>query len=320
MALFRSYYDAYTRARLLYETQLEDEAMSVLRTAGEVGSLAAMEQAERILERATLDRTAEDWRGRLLELADALFQSIRMQKTVDQHFGIFVRRGANLALVDNPVNSRIWITEQFDRIRAIDAGNVEADTSRSAQTDRDRRREAAATERRRLAEIDKLVNWTNPGPGGYYDDLGDLGNQPHLVMEGAYASDPAFLRSPFVGFTVGESTRHWRVSWARYAQTLYDQPLRMRYTGLDPNARYEVKVTYSGNVFDRNIRLRADDNLVVHPYMQKPLPVEPVTMDVPYDATRDGDLTLEWTLEPDVGGTGRGTQVAEVWLMKKQVE
>jgi hypothetical protein len=37
-ALYRAYYDAYERARLIYETELEDRAMDTLRTAAKVGA------------------------------------------------------------------------------------------------------------------------------------------------------------------------------------------------------------------------------------------------------------------------------------------
>lgn len=293
MALFRSYYDAYNRSRLLYETRLEDQALGILRRAKDVGSLTAMDEAERILARAQLEHAAEDWRHRLFELAEALFQSIRMQKTVDAHFAIATRRGANLDLVAYPLNDRIWLTRQFERIRALDG------------------------ESERLAEIMKIVRWKDPGPGGFYDDLGDLDNQPHVVKGERYGDDPAFLQSPFVGFTIYERTKHWRVSWARYMQTLYGQPLEMHYSDLDPTAQYEVKVTYTGNAFEPRIQLVADDEYVVHSYMDKPMPVEPVTFDVPGEATKDGSLTLQWSIDPGRGGTGRGCQVAEVWLMKK---
>jgi len=38
--LYRAYYDAYIHARLLYETQIEREAIATLRTAKESGSMA----------------------------------------------------------------------------------------------------------------------------------------------------------------------------------------------------------------------------------------------------------------------------------------
>src|SRR5205807_5980452 len=42
-ALYRAYYDAYVRSRLLYETQLEDEAMGKLRQAHASGALTAVD-------------------------------------------------------------------------------------------------------------------------------------------------------------------------------------------------------------------------------------------------------------------------------------
>jgi len=43
--LYRAYYDAYVRSRLIYETQLEDEAMERLRQAGRTGALKALAEA-----------------------------------------------------------------------------------------------------------------------------------------------------------------------------------------------------------------------------------------------------------------------------------
>ena len=49
-ALYRAYYDAYVRSRLIYETDLEEQALDRLREARAIGSLVAMDQAEAILE------------------------------------------------------------------------------------------------------------------------------------------------------------------------------------------------------------------------------------------------------------------------------
>src|SRR6202030_2652293 len=45
-ALYRAYYDAYVRCRLLYETELEDEATAKLRDARSLGAALAMQAAE----------------------------------------------------------------------------------------------------------------------------------------------------------------------------------------------------------------------------------------------------------------------------------
>ena len=86
----------------------------------------------------------------------------------------------------------------------------------------------------------------------------------------------------------------------------------MKYEGLDPSARYKVRVVYGGGP----LRLRADGQYEIHGYLQKPY--EPLDFAVPPDATRDGAVTLEWNRPPGGGGPGRGCQLAEVWLIKER--
>jgi hypothetical protein len=56
----------------------------------------------------------------------------------------------------------------------------------------------------------------------------------------------------------------------------------------------------------------------IHPLINKPLPIRPLEFDIPSDATRKGVLILKWFRELGLGGNGRGCQVAEVWLIKKE--
>jgi len=293
-ALYRSYYDAYTRSRLIYETQLEESAMQALRRARERGALASMNLARSILDRSKEQHISPDWRLRIFELASALFQSTRAQLSVRKYFAIDTIRGANLDLVDYPLNDRLWLEAQFDRISKIDS------------------------EEGRLQEIAGIVNWQNPGPGGFYDDLGNIANQPHLVRNLDYEKDPNGYFTPFIGHAGAYSiefprSSDWRVSSKTYMQTLYGFPLEMRYTGLDPTARYRVKVTY---VEEERINLTADDNYPVHNYLTPPNRIEPLEFDIPWEATQDGTLSLKWRVESKGSGPGRGCSVAEVWLMK----
>jgi hypothetical protein len=291
-AMYRAYYDAYDRSRLIYETSLENRAMSVLRKAPRIGSLLAMKKARAILNRAVTDPVSQDWKRHIYALADALFQSIHMQLSVKKYYAKSVGRGATLDLINYPLNNRIWLEDQFDRIKEL------------------------KKEKKRLVQIHKIVNWKNPGPGGFYDDLGDLGNQPHLVQ--GKGKKFGVLRSPHIGFETGGKARRWRVSWQRYEQTNYGvAPLKMHYSGLDTTAEYVVKVTYSGDKFKPKIRLMADNSILIHSYAKKPLPIKPVVYHIPKKATHSGDLTLEWNQKPGQGGDGRGCQIAEVWLMKK---
>jgi len=94
-----------------------------------------------------------------------------------------------------------------------------------------------------------------------------------------------------------------------------DNPLRMRYTDLDPAAQYKVRISYGGDMRAVKMRLTAN-GIEVHSFRAKGLTPEPVEFDIPVEATRSGTLTLEWTRTPGLGGNGRGTQVSEVWLIK----
>jgi len=117
LALYRAYYDAYTRRRLIYETELEEKAMDLLRNARQIGALAAIEKAEAILEKAKTEKVATDWRTRTFELAEALFQSIRMQLSVTRYQAKSVRRGGNLDLIDIPLNNSRKLKKLFRKIR-----------------------------------------------------------------------------------------------------------------------------------------------------------------------------------------------------------
>ena len=307
--LYRAYYDAYVRSRLIYETSLETQAMDLLREAPRIGSLAALREAEVVLDKAVAERISKDWRSRLFELAEALYQSIRMQLSVPKYRAIAVGRGANLDTSDFPLNSRLWLKEQFREIRQ------------------------PLQETERLRRIDAIVNWKNPGPGGFYDDLGKLADQPHLVRGVGFDQDPQFLESSHItsatpaegsGAALGEDSTLVGMgplplgpfSWWDLAETYFEAPLKMRYTGLDRGAQYHVRVVYVGGNMQALIRLEADDRFEVHPLIKKEL--HPMKFDIPREATADGELMLTWRQGPGSRGAGRGTQVAEVWLMRSE--
>ena len=288
--LYRAYYDGYVRRRLLHETEVEQAAMDALRSAQTTGAAPAMNQAEDLLDRSVPDRVAEGWRARAFELAEALFQSIRMQLSVEKYRAISVDRGASLDTIDAPLNDRLWLKQRFAEIRAM-------------PNDPDR-----------LAAINEIVNWTDPGPGGFYDDLGNLTAQPHLVRGVGPKDDPAFLKSSLVGFG---ARRNYRRSITTHAESLGDSPLSMHYDDLDPSAQYKIRVTYAGDSPGQKIRLTANESTEIHPYIAKPVPYHPIEFDLPRSVTANGQLTLQWTRQPGQGGNGRGCQVAEVWLIKK---
>ncbi|MEO8028257.1 MAG: hypothetical protein ABI823_17365, partial [Bryobacteraceae bacterium] len=301
-ALYRAYYDSYVRDRLIYETSLEQQAMEKLRNAGRTGSLLAVQGAEVSIQKALTAPVSQDKRQRLFELAEAMYQSIHAQLSIEKYQALALGRGANLDTVDAPVTNRIWLEDRFAAIRKL------------------------PDEAARAKEIADIVNWSDPGPGGFYDDLGNPSRQPHLVAGETYENDPMFLRSPMTGFSIrgmgsvrgqDQSYMHYPLSWITVTEGLYDSPVKLRYEGLDPKARYKVKVVYAGDNPQPKLRMMADDRYEVHGWLDRPVPFKPLEFDIAPEATADGVLNLSVTREPATGGAGRGNAVAEIWLMKR---
>jgi hypothetical protein len=309
--LYRAYYDGFVRQRLLYETGLEQQATDRLRNAQRTGSITAIDEATRILDEALTKPAAEDLRNRIFALAEALYQSIRAQLSVDKYKAIAVSRGANLDTIDFPLNNRVWLKDQFAKLRTL------------------------AKEDDRLAAINAILHRDDPGPGGFYDDLGNTSMQSHLVNEGpGYENDPGgfhSVRSEYAAFSGGligrtsaEATKPDGparfilnpMAWWTWAETRYETPLTMRYDHLDPKASYAVRVVFVGRSSDPKIRLVANGNYEVHGWINKPATMGPVEYAIPADATRTGTLTLRWFLDQGQGGFNGSIDIAEVFLVR----
>ncbi len=117
--LYRAYYDAYIKARLAFETDLERQAIETLKNANQLGALKSLVQAEAILAKADTEKVAADLRARVFELGEALFQSIRMQLSVHKYGAKEISRGANLDTIDTPLNMRHQLEKQFGEIRKL---------------------------------------------------------------------------------------------------------------------------------------------------------------------------------------------------------
>jgi hypothetical protein len=325
-ALYRAYYDAYLHRRLIEETAQEAATMEVLQSAREIGVARALDQAERILDRASMEAKCDPLTARVNELAEALFQSVGMQLSVSKYKAIDVDRGANLDQLNVPLNNRVWLKRRFAGIRKL------------------------ASDEEQLRAVHEILHWTDPGPGGFYDDLGNPAMQPHFVRDvdckpvgkwdrhasapedfrrfasmsasqshfstASYSRDPAYFETPTIGF---ESDLAWRRSWCDHVDGLYHTPVVMHYPHLDPTAAYKLRVVYAGDEFDAKVRLVAmagEREIEVHPFIAKPQPVRPVEFEIPRAATAKGDLRLKWLATPERGGPGRGCQIAEAWLVK----
>ncbi len=291
-ALFRAYCDVYVRRRAIYEAYLEDQTLDILGRASTLGVRTAIGRALAMLRRSVTDPVAVDHRKRIFELADALFQSVRMQLDTPTYQATR-QDGAVLDRIDAPLNNRGWLEE---RLMAI-----------NKMTD----------ERQQLADIAEIVDWKNPGPGGFYDNLGVPGEQPHLVSGLGWPQDPSGYATPILtnDFNIAvrpvRKTRELPMSWISNAIGLYDNPLKLQYRHLDPSARYQVRYVHARR---GPVRLVADDQ-EVHPLQSMPYQI--LEFDVPHSATADGELTLFWHQQSGGGGNGWENNICEVWLLKR---
>lgn len=221
-----------------------------------------------------------------------LFQSIGIQLAVELYQGEAVGRGANLDTLDTPVSDAPWLHHQLAAIRKM--GDPMA----------------------QIAAVRAALVRADPGPGGFYDQLGDATQRPHLDLGVGAEADPEFRHTPLMGFSYPDTRRDTApLAWKCWAGSLYDAPLVMRYGDLDRQRPYRLRVVYSGDRRQAKIRLVANDGVEIHPFQLRAWPPAPEEFAIPAAATASGVLKLTWTQEPGQGGDGRGCQVAEVWLM-----
>ena len=297
--LYRACSDAYIRERLLAETAAGSRAFGELRRAPDIGARVACRRALAIVEQAAAAARQGELRARVYALAEALFQSIHVQLSVSRYGAQAVRRGASLDGLEYPLNDRLWLHE------------------RGAQIDR------LATEPERLRAVEAVLQRTDPGPGGRYDNLGDAAQQPHLVAGAGFSGDPSFLDSALRGFSIPYPADAVPYAWLGHAESIGHGPLQLRYEALDPAAGWRVVVVYGGERRwgGAHPRVRMDAVSAggaayeVHGWIAKPHPRGPLSFDLPPGAAADGSVTVR-VYHEDSGGPGRGAQVSEIWLQR----
>ncbi len=293
-ALYRAYYDAYLRARLTDETARERRALELLANARSGNPLSAdrgrRDRAHRrsaTLAPARRCARASSNSPKRSSKASACSSASRAMPPSTPG------RGANLDLIDRPITNADWLLKRFAAIRAL-----ESDAARRTA-------------------IDEILNWTNPGPGGFYDDLGDPANRPHLDPRRRLRQGSRPSSTPSAPASVRAATPRGASPGTAMPKPYTAIPFNCATPALDPSAHYKVRFTQSGDSTPRATRLVANGNIEIHPMRKKDPEVKPVEFDIPAEATAGGTLTLEWQANPEESGNGRFVQLAEVWLIRK---
>jgi len=274
LLVLRAYYDAYIRARKINETALEKEANRILAEVEHLGSDEAMLRALALVNKAESEPIETESRRIIDEYCDRLFQSIGLQTSVEKFQASNSQRGCILDFVDYPLNNRWWLSDQFDEIRKIKDENQKAH------------------------KILEIANWENPGPGGYYDDVSNIANSPHVTTTVYDAVD--------FGWWDGGYCR-WRLS----SQVYQNDPI-LKYEDLDPDARYLVRISGYGHAL-----IRIDGERL-----------EPLVYDkelegfkefiVPKHIVGDGKITITFDRPEESHLRWRFySRISDVWLIKR---
>lgn len=283
MCLLRAYYDADVRHRLIDESRLEDEANAELAKAPARGADAAMAAALAVLKRAETDRQRPELRARIEELCEALFRSIGLQTSVAKYQASGAERGAVLDYLDYPLNNRWWLEDQFAEIRQL------------------------PDEAEKQARLELIRTWEHPGPGSFYDDVGNVAKSPHVLRGETPDTDPKMLRN--------ENPGHWEGGRKRARQSWFsnmDWPIGLRYDGLDPSAAYTIRTTGFGECLLRidGERVRPSrDGKDIGEFKEFP---------VPQRLLADGALLLTFDIPQEQHLNWRQrSRLTELWLLRQ---
>ncbi len=305
--LIRAYFDGYIQRRLLYEMSLERLAKNKLESRKKGQTIEAINEAKNILNKDIKETVSPELRERCIALADSLYRSFGAQLTIEKHHAAS-GRGNFIDNIDIPLNDSPWLNEQLDNILKL-----------TNESERDQ-------------AVENILHRADPGPGGFYDNLGSPESWKRIVAKKTWKEDPSSLESPRVSFGVGLTGVDWvheivakgfegkttPLAWMNQINTLYETPLEMEYDSLDPEGSYLIRISYTGR-FRSSVQLMAD-GVQIHPFIRmgkKPM----VEYPLPTKITKDGKIRLTFTCGLKVDGEGeRGTQVAEIWVIKNKTK
>lgn len=258
LLVMRSNYDMYVKLRKAYEQNLELQANKVLLQASKIGSSTAMSEALKIVNKAKNEPVTNDLRQKIVDLCEALFQSIGLQTSVKKYQASGSERGAILDFIDYPLNNRWWLSDEFKKI------------------------EKMSTEKEKQDRLKIIATWENPGDGSYYDNVSDISKSSHVVTFSDDATD-------FAWWDDGSSRK--RLS----TQSFQNFPV-LKYADLDPAGRYLIRIAGYGEALLRVDGERLEPTLYNKGYEEfKEFPLNPKyvsdgKIDVTFDQPEESQL------------------------------
>jgi hypothetical protein len=176
-----------------------------------------------------------------------------------------------------------------------------------------------------------IVDYENPGEGGFYDNLGTYNKAPNVVFGYPYDHGQPYVAEMLSeGNRPSQRTMHFTQDEA--------QGVTLAYPHLDPKAKYSIRFTfvrpwyqsrYADRMNQKSQSIYADGLLLVKE-LELPLQMSDFfSFDIPSKLTKDGKLVIQLKHASEVAqgdrvaveqwrnSGGWGTIVSEVWLIKK---
>jgi hypothetical protein len=272
--VMRCYYDTYTRRRKIYEQSLEKNANAVLERAAVIGSDKAMNDALVIVNEADNNPVYPALRQKIVDYCADLFKSIGMQTSVKKYNASGEERGAILDFLDYPLNNRWWLSDEFVKIHQM------------------------KSEPEKLARLQIIYTWENPGPGSFYDDISDISKEPHVQTWSDDATDVAWWDNG--------------MSRKRLSTQLFQNYPKLTYEDLDPKGHYIIRIAGYGEALLRIDGQRVDPsvyNKELEEFKEFPVAGKYVSdgrIEVTFDEPEESKLN--WR---------KKSKVCDVWLLKK---
>ena len=161
---------------------------------------------------------------------------------------------------------------------------------------------ALSSERDKVARLQVLALWEHPGPGSFYDDIGNVAKAPHVVSN----DEDSETHTTFWWWDQGKSRA--RLSWQTTAW-----PASMVYEGIDPERNYVIRSCGYGQAL-----LRVNGERLVASVNGKEMG-EFKEFAVPEKFVKTRKLVLTWDRPTDEGQLNwrQQSRLAEVWLLRR---
>ena len=271
--VMRAYYDAYIQERQAYEKRLEAQANEILADANNTGADKAMELALEQVQKADKELVAQDLKQKAVQYCDDLFQSVGLQTSVPKYNARGYERGCILDFIDYPLNNRWWLEDEFKKVAKM------------------------KSEAEKLAHLDFIRTYENPGAGSFYDNISSA-DAKHVTSETDDAIDYLWEENGF--------------SRKRLSTQLFQFRPTLEYNELDANTNYLIRVSGYGEAL-----LRANGERLKPSKYEKgfeqfkefPLPKEIIKegkLKITFD--RPDEEHLNWRQQ---------SRVTDVWILKQ---